>query len=126
MSQILIVDDDRDTLQMLRLLMESEGHQVTTAENGWEALMCLGDAQFDLILLDIMMPGLDGAKFLQILRKSIIGGNTPVVVVTALDRDAAAERLGNATVEGIVVKKPDRIIKDILTKVRGVVGPRLP
>jgi len=123
MANVLIVDDERDTRQMLQLLMESEGHTVTTADNGWEALTRMHDAQFDLILLDIMMPGLDGAKFLQILRQATTGANTPVVAVTALDKEVAQARIGSAPVEAIVIKKPDRMVEDILATVRMIVGP---
>ena len=120
-AKILIVDDERDTRDLLAKFVENEGHLVDTAGNGWEALLATGDHQYNLILLDIMMPGLDGAKFLQILRKSMKTGNTPVVIVTALDRDVAEQRIGQSPVEGIVVKK-DKMFHDLLEKIRQVVG----
>jgi DNA-binding response OmpR family regulator len=82
----------------------------------------MGDERFDLILLDIMMPGLDGAKFLTILRKSIKGGMTPVVIVTALDKEVARDRIGASFVEDIVVKKADRMLQELVQRVRALVG----
>src|SRR5437868_1079096 len=103
MAQILIVDDEPDTALLLSHLMRCEGHSTSTASNVWEGLLALVDTHFDLILLDIMMPGLDGAKFIQILRKSMKDGNVPVVVVTALDLDAAEQQIDGSHVEGIVI-----------------------
>lgn len=125
MARILIVEDERDTQQMLFQFMKSQGYDVVCADNGWEALLAVGDFQFDLILLDIMMPGLDGAKFLQILRKASKAGSTPVLIVTALDRDVAQDRIGNAAVDGIVVKR-ERLFEDLLGKVKGLIGPGKP
>ena len=119
MARILIVDDEPDTLQMLTQFVSNEGHSSVGVANGWEALLAIGDQNFDLILLDIMMPGLDGAKFLQILRRASKAGDTPVVIVTALDRDAAEERIGGAQVSGIVVKR-ERMFENLLAKVRAV------
>jgi DNA-binding response OmpR family regulator len=120
-AKILIVDDERDTRDLLAKFVANEGHVVDTAGNGWEALLATGDHDYNLILLDIMMPGLDGAKFLQILRRTAKTGSVPVVIVTALDREVAEQRIGANLVEGIVVKK-DKMFHDLLDKIRQVVG----
>lgn len=67
MARILVVDDERDVATMLKFMLEKDGHAVTTAHNGLEALVELGlepaddgKPHYDLAILDVMMPGLDG------------------------------------------------------------------
>jgi DNA-binding response OmpR family regulator len=64
---------------------------------------------------------LDGAKFLQILRRASKAGSTPVVIVTALDRDVAEDRIGDSAVAGIVVKR-EKLFEELRAKVRMVLG----
>ena len=59
-KKILVVDDDRDDLTMISMILEPEGYEVVTAQNGVEALEKVESEEPDLILLDVMMPELDG------------------------------------------------------------------
>ncbi len=68
MSNILIVDDDRLTRLMLGTILEGGGYRVTAASDGAEALRLAGEARFDLVLLDIWMPGMGGLEVLERLR----------------------------------------------------------
>ncbi|HKO04380.1 MAG TPA: response regulator [Candidatus Acidoferrales bacterium] len=68
MSNILIVDDDRLTRLLLSTILERGGHAVTAAADGEEALRLAGEARFDLVLLDIWMPGMGGLEVLERLR----------------------------------------------------------
>ncbi|HKM89238.1 MAG TPA: response regulator [Candidatus Acidoferrales bacterium] len=68
MSSILIVDDDRLTRLMLGTILEGGGYRVTAASDGAEALRLTGEARFDLVLLDIWMPGMSGLEVLERLR----------------------------------------------------------
>src|SRR5438046_10452743 len=68
------------------------GHEVIPAANGWEALLVLDTTNVDLILLDVMMPGMDGVTFLQILRQAKKHQSMPVVLVTALELADVARR----------------------------------
>jgi CheY-like chemotaxis protein len=87
---ILVVDDDPRLLASMKELLELEGCEVATAEHGREALEFLEHRRPDLVLLDLMMPVMDGRQFLQALRQrqeidpSLVG--LPVTVVTALDQ----------------------------------------
>jgi CheY-like chemotaxis protein/anti-sigma regulatory factor (Ser/Thr protein kinase) len=81
--RILVVDDDRTTLRMLRLQLEALGHDVETARDGAAALARLARARFDLVLLDIWMPGMDGLEVLSRLRGA--PSRPRVVVMTADD-----------------------------------------
>jgi DNA-binding NtrC family response regulator len=81
MKRILIVDDEPNVRLVFRTTLESTGYQLATAENGETALNELLHRPFDLVLLDLQMPGMDGMTVLQRLRDS--DNNVPVVIVTA-------------------------------------------
>jgi hypothetical protein len=70
LARILVVEDEVDTRMVLGKFLSVAGHEVIPAANGWEALLVLDTTSVDLILLDVMMPGMDGVTFLQILRQA--------------------------------------------------------
>ena len=70
MFHILVVDDDKNTRMFFSGLLESAGYTVTTSENGAEALSVMEKIHIDLVVLDIMMPKMDGYEFTRILRHS--------------------------------------------------------
>ncbi len=82
---ILVVDDEHDTLQMIRDLLEGEGYAVLTAESGAVAIETLRGETPDLIILDLMMPGMDGFEFVRHKSKEGLGEGAPIIVLTALD-----------------------------------------
>ena len=81
--RILIVDDDRTTLRMLSLPLEAAGYTIATASDGATALARLARTRFDLVLLDVWMPGMDGLEVLARLRGA--PSRPRVVVMTADD-----------------------------------------
>jgi two-component system response regulator MprA len=89
MLRILVVDDDQKLLKMMRRTLTYEGFEVTTAENGREALEIMESNPPDLIVLDWMMPQLDGLEMLRRLRTA--GDETPILMLTA--RDAIEDRV---------------------------------
>jgi CheY-like chemotaxis protein len=123
MAQILIVDDEPDTRDVLGRLLTLHGYSVEFAANGWEALLEIDRIGYDLILLDIMMPGLDGAKFLEILRSYASRSTTPVVIVTALDRREAMARIHPNPTQGIIEKKGAGFYDELIDRVRMIIGP---
>ena len=84
-SSILIVDDNEINRDLLRRHLERMGHRVTEAENGREALDLLEKSTFDMMLLDIMMPVMDGYQVLEHLKSRNLWRDMPVVVVSALN-----------------------------------------
>ena len=82
---VLVVEDDPDTRKILRRLLEKEGCQVIAAENGRVALERLAESQPMLILLDLMMPEMDGFQFIDRVRQHENWRTIPIVVVTAKD-----------------------------------------
>ena len=81
MNRILIVEDDVELRQLFARVLEKNGYQVVTAENGAEALRILGLGYVDLIISDIMMPVMDGNALVRALRDD--GVKTPVLMITA-------------------------------------------
>lgn len=80
---ILIVDDEEDILRLLRYNLEKEGYRVRTAANGIEALNIADGEEFDLVILDIMMPGMDGYDVCRKLRVHPSHLATPIIFLTA-------------------------------------------
>jgi DNA-binding response OmpR family regulator len=94
-AAILIVDDDEVIRMLLRQFLEGEDYVVAEAENGHAALEKLGEHSFDLVILDIAMPGIDGPGVCAHIRSSM-DDPPPVLMVTALDDEKSIERSYNA------------------------------
>ena len=80
---VLVVEDERRLAQLIRRVLEEEGHTVDTAHDGDEGLTMALDASHDVIVLDIMLPGRDGISVCRELRQQKV--DTPVILLTALD-----------------------------------------
>jgi CheY-like chemotaxis protein len=91
---VLLVDDDAEVLRVVARLLESQGHHVTSARNGIEALRRLAVRWPDVMLVDIQMPGMDGLSFIEEVRKEPSLDALPIVVMTgsALPRATAMSR----------------------------------
>ncbi len=81
MFRILVVDDDKNTRRLFQAVLENEGYQVVTAENGENALEVMDREYIDLVVLDIMMPKMDGYEFTKTLRET--NHNLPILMVSA-------------------------------------------
>ena len=118
-ARILVVDDEPDTLGLIELTLQTAGFSVKTATNGDQALGILLNDTFDLLLLDIMMPGMTGFDLLEILKNRQVE-TPPVVFLTAKsrqeDRDMG-EKLGAAA---FLTKPTTR--GDLLDTIRSIVG----
>lgn len=85
-GELLVVDDNLANRDLLQALLEQQGHRVTVAASGQEALTLVAGHSFDLILLDVLMPGMDGFAVLERLKADESWKHIPVVMVSALDR----------------------------------------
>jgi CheY-like chemotaxis protein len=81
--KVLLVDDDEDLVNSTRIMLEPEGIQLIPALSGWECLDILREERPDYILLDIDMPGMDGWKTLQEIKKNKELRKIPVAMLTA-------------------------------------------
>ena len=115
---ILIVDDERHNRELLQVMLEAEGYAFLTAASGEEALAIVSQQAPDLILLDIVMPGIDGYQVTAKVKSDVATRNIPVVLVTALD-DRNARMLGlSAGVEDFLTKPVDRA--ELIVRVRNL------
>lgn len=89
---LLIADDNEENREILSRQLERLGHRTATVSGGAEAIALLATESFDLILLDLMMPELDGYQTLQQIKSDPAIANTPVIMVTALDEIESAAR----------------------------------
>jgi len=103
-GRVLIVEDDAMTRGMFRRILEKEGWVVAEAENGRIGLERVPVHQPDLILLDLMMPEVDGFQFIQNLRQTPEGRSLPILVITAMDLTPADHLRLNGYVEQILQK----------------------
>ena len=81
MFHIMVVDDDKSTRMYMKALLKNEGYTVSLAEDGLEALMVMEREHIDLVILDIMMPRMDGYQFAEELRSG--NSNLPILMVSA-------------------------------------------
>ena len=102
--RVLVVEDEADTRDLLRRMLEKEGWAVAEAVNGREALEGVAENRPDLILLDLMMPEMDGFAFVEALRQQEAWRSIPVVVVTAKDLTPDDRQRLNGSVERILQK----------------------
>ena len=104
MFHILVADDDKHTRMLLRAVLESENYTVSTAENGEQALELLDREHIDLVILDVMMPEMDGYEFTRIVRQT--DSTLPILMVTA-------KHLPEDEKKGFLVRTDDYITKPI-------------
>jgi CheY-like chemotaxis protein len=93
-KKILIVDDEFDIVDVLGDLLTAEGYQVVTAANGREGLTRLRDAPVDLVLLDCMMPVVDGPEMLRMMREDERLLDIPVIMMSAAEMRRRVQALG--------------------------------
>jgi len=86
MGKILVVDDHPDIVRLLEISLRSEGHEICTAGDGTEALRKVHEERPDLVILDVMMPGVDGYRVLNRIKTSPELCRTVVVMLTVRDQ----------------------------------------
>ena len=104
-GRVLVVDDDEATRLVLRRHLQHNNWTVTTAANGRVALECLAEQRPDIILLDLMMPEMDGFQFLEHLRADESNNGIPVVVISAKDMDEEERAQLNRHVSRVIDKR---------------------
>lgn len=105
--KILCVEDDPDIRELFQLTLEMDGDVVTCCASGLEALAQSAAALFDVILLDVMMPDLDGPTTLARLREARSTADTPVIFVTAKATRDELQRLKDLGARGVISKPFD-------------------
>ena len=115
-KKVLVIDDENDILLIIKSALHEEGYDVTTANNGYDGLALAEDASPDLIILDIMMPEMDGFEVLQQLKENEKTAQIPVVILTGLSsKDKIREAL-NKGIDYYIVKPFE--YQDLVSKVK--------
>lgn len=118
-GRVLVVDDERLNRTLLRSLLQAAGYQVSEAEDGEQALQQVGAEAPDVVLLDVMMPGLDGYTVCRRIKENSATAHLPILIVTALnDREARLEGIG-AGANDFLTKPIDR--QEVLLRVQNAV-----
>jgi adenylate cyclase len=124
-KDILLIEDDEQTRRLLASTLAAEGWRIVEAENGRQGLKRLAQRRPSLILLDLMMPEMEGFEFLEALRGNAAFETIPVIVITASDlSEAGRQRLNNGIME--FVSKAGCTRDELLTRVRDLLMHKLP
>lgn len=107
MALILVVDDEFSVAEVLQSVLADSGHEVITAINGKQALERLGERRPDLVLLDFMMPIMDGPAFLRAMRQDPAYRDIPAVIMSSLPKRVVAQAA--AGLFNAILRKPFRL-----------------
>ncbi len=106
MFRILVVEDDKNTRKLMETVLSQNGYEPVPACDGVEALDILDKKHIDLILLDIMMPRMDGYEFTEIIRSNTALGDIPILMVTAKETPADKKK-------GFIIGTDDYMTKPV-------------
>jgi CheY-like chemotaxis protein len=121
-KNILLIDDDKLVLMTLKRLLTKEGYKVTTALSGEIALIRIGEVDFDLIISDIKMPGMDGVETVKKIREYLAQNNknsVPEIFITAYAKEDIYQDALGLNAAGYIEKPFD--IKSLLQSVTGAI-----
>jgi len=116
-TSIIVVDDEEAVLNLVQRILEEAGYNVFTATNGREALDKISQLDVDLLLLDIMMPGLNGFQVISLLRKQ---SDIPVIMLTGVGEVTSVRDALNLGADDYVTKpfRPRELVARIEAKLR--------
>ena len=109
-GRVLVVDDHRSNRELVARQLKRQGHQVTEASSGSEALQLLVQSPQDIVLLDMLMPKLDGFQVLERIKSDPVRGEIPVIVVSALDEVPGIVRCLEMGAEDYMFKPLDPVL----------------
>lgn len=102
--KVLVVEDDKLTLEVISFTLTENGHEVSTATDGYEALSIIDKKKIDLIISDVMMPNISGLGLLSLL-KQFYFNKIPVIIISSLDKaDMVLHSMGLGAVD--FIRKP--------------------
>ena len=118
MSKIAIIEDDQAISQMYRFKFESEGYEVQTAENGKLGLELAQSYKPDIILLDLMMPEMNGDEMLTLMRKTEWGKDIKVIILTNMGEQEIPQIVKELNISSVILKADmtPRQVADLVKK----------
>ena len=123
MQRILVVEDDLDIQELLKNFLQEVGYEIVLASDGVEALSTFSSAQFDLVLLDVMLPKIDGFAVCELIRKQ---SQVPIIMLTALSGEEEQIRGLDLQVDDYITKPFSMpiLIRKIAAVLRRSSGPQ--
>lgn len=116
MFHILVVDDDKSTRQLVKAVLETENYLVTTAIDGKDALIAMDNNHIDLVILDVMMPKMDGYEFTKVLRS--VQNELPILMVSAKQLPADRNKGFMAGIDDFMTKPFDA--EELLLRIKAL------
>ena len=116
---ILIIEDEKLMSMVLCSRLSKDEYHVDVASNGNEAIEYVSNAQYDLILLDLVIPQIDGFAVLQTIRNNSLNQTTKVLVMSNLDREYALAKLSGLEFDDLIIKS-DYSLRDIASKIQSL------
>ena len=110
-KKILVVDDEIDFTELMKLRFEASGYEVLVSSDGEDALDIIKKEKPDAVLLDVMMPGMDGLTVLKEIR--LMDAKLPVFIVTAFSNEERVKIAGKLNASGFIVKSRQNIADEI-------------
>ena len=119
-KKILIVDDDKFLLDIYSLKFKSGGFEVDTAFGGEEAIKKIKESKPDILLLDIVMPGMDGIEALQKIKSEKIDGGMNIIILSNQSQQSDIDKATELGVEGYIIKASSTP-SEVLEKVKNII-----
>lgn len=123
MHAICLVEDDLELQHAIQFKLKREGFEVLAVASGEEAFKILESRQIDLIWLDLLLPGMGGMQFLDLLRKNLKYRDVPVMIVSVLSDPDRIKKAFELNVVDYIVKNRENI-EDVITKVKSLIDSR--
>lgn len=121
MPKIFIIEDEQDILEMYRFKFTEEGYEVYYATNGLDAVGAIKQVNPDLVLLDIIMPKMNGLKVLQELRNDVATKDLKIYIFSNLNQPADIKRSKDEGADGYFVKS-DLVPSQLVAKIREILA----
>jgi len=115
MAKILLVEDEKDHIQIIELILEIGGHESLVAESAEDGIKLAQDEKPDLIIMDMLLPGITGLEAIRELKKSPDTSNIPVIALTAIGKSDVEKACREAGVCEFISKPYEK--KDLLEKI---------
>lgn len=117
---ILVIDDDSNFSGVVGKHLSDLGYAVAFAANGWEGFLQLDRLPADLVIVDAVMPGMDGPTFLRVLRNDRKRKDLPVIIMSAHEPVEVKESLGGCAISATLVKGDENFIPKLTVAVRRI------
>ncbi len=119
MKKVLIVEDNPDNLRLMTYILQRDGYEILGAEDGEQGVEIAASTLLDLIIMDIMLPGIDGMESTRRIRASEPAGNPPIIAMTSYAMRGDREKIMAAGCNGYIEKPVDP--RRVMTEIKKII-----